>query len=63
MIVTINIYAYILKIRKEYVNVETVIVLLKKKKKQTWIRFDSSYFISQTFHSFNFEKANTVLLK
>lgn len=33
MIVTINIYAYILKIRKEYVNVETVIVLLKKKKK------------------------------
>lgn len=54
---TINIHACVLKVGKGICNTETAIVL------KTWIRCDCSYSISQTFHSFNFEKANILLLK
>lgn len=54
LLISTHVYS---KSETEYANTETAIVL------KTWIRCDCSYSISQTFHSFNFEKANILLLK
>lgn len=57
MIATINIHAYMYVSQSQEGNMQTQTVAVLK----TWSRFD--FLIFQTFHSFNFEKANTLLLK
>lgn len=57
MIATINIHAYMYVSQSQEGNIQTLTLIVLK----TWSRLD--FLIFQTFHRFNFEKANTLLLK